>query len=320
MTTALSEAELAAAKAYPLRLLVERDLPLKRSGRLLTACCPFHNECTPSFFVYPDHYHCFACGAHGGTIDYLRLTRRIGFVEAVRELCGRSGGYSPQRSAGVAAPILPATVAPRSPYVAELWAGADRPRLAELYLWSRGIRVRPKPLPDAIRGHGRVWCAETRQFRPAVLAALQDETGTVRALQRIWCEASIECGDAMPEKGTRSTDLAAGKKTVGVMGQAAVRLSAPGPVLGLAEGIESALSAAQLFSLPVWAACGASRLGSVHVPDVVREIIIFGDDGAAGHDAAMKAVRAYRTQGMRASAEFPPPGARDWNDFLREPV
>ncbi len=53
--------------------VVEEDVNLKRNGKVLKACCPFHDERTPSFTVYPDSqdFHCFGCQAHGTVIDYI---------------------------------------------------------------------------------------------------------------------------------------------------------------------------------------------------------------------------------------------------------
>lgn len=53
------------------------------------ACCPFHNEKTGSFKVYPDGtYHCFGCGAHGDVIDFVARMENIGFNEACKRLGG----------------------------------------------------------------------------------------------------------------------------------------------------------------------------------------------------------------------------------------
>ena len=342
-----------AAKSYPLRSLIEREFPLQRDGRLYKARCPFHDEASPSFKIYPDgHAHCFGCGKHvNDAIHYLQLTRHLTFAEAVAELTGsrpsgtkgasRNGArqsedltFLPNLAARNAEPPFscdarPAhaggSIAPGSrsqdrdslPYIQKLWDGADNPRLAELYLWSRGINLRPKPLPWAIRGHNEAWCAETRKKRSATLAALQDASGAVVAVQRIWCERGMELPDGVPAKGTRS-HLSTPKTTLGRMGSAAVRLAEPRGTLGLAEGVESALAAAQLFSVPTWAVCGASRLGSIDVPESVNHIIIFGDGGKAGSECAVKACSFYRSKGYRVDMEFPPAGVDDWNSYLRE--
>ena len=57
----------------------------KRAGRN-TACCPFHAEKTPSFYLYDDHYHCFGCGAHGDAISFAQHQQGLGFIEALKWL------------------------------------------------------------------------------------------------------------------------------------------------------------------------------------------------------------------------------------------
>ena len=53
--------------------VIDSRVPLKKSGREYSACCPFHNEKTPSFTVSPikQFYHCFGCGAHGPALRFL---------------------------------------------------------------------------------------------------------------------------------------------------------------------------------------------------------------------------------------------------------
>ena len=53
--------------------------------------CPFHSEATPSFKVFPDHYHCFGCGAHGNALEFLMQKQGLTFPEAVRALASRTG-------------------------------------------------------------------------------------------------------------------------------------------------------------------------------------------------------------------------------------
>ncbi len=73
--------------------VIESRVPLKRAGREYKACCPFHDERTPSFTVSPhkQFYHCFGCGAHGTAIGFLMEFDRLEFRDAVEELAGRSG-------------------------------------------------------------------------------------------------------------------------------------------------------------------------------------------------------------------------------------
>jgi len=76
-------------------------VPLKKSGREWKACCPFHNEKTPSFWVSPDKqfYHCFGCGKHGTVLGFLMDYDHLAFPEAVEELAGRLGLEVPREGA-----------------------------------------------------------------------------------------------------------------------------------------------------------------------------------------------------------------------------
>jgi DNA primase len=75
----------------PLAGVISRHARLVRSGRDTKACCPFHNEKTPSFYVYDDHFHCFGCGAHGDAIGFVMRARNLGFMEAVESLAAEAG-------------------------------------------------------------------------------------------------------------------------------------------------------------------------------------------------------------------------------------
>src|SRR5210317_1845116 len=68
--------------------VVGRRVQLKKAGREFKACCPFHDEKTPSFTVSPGKgfYHCFGCGAHGTAIGFLMEHDHMSFVEAIESL------------------------------------------------------------------------------------------------------------------------------------------------------------------------------------------------------------------------------------------
>ena len=70
-----------------------RRIQLKKAGREFKACCPFHDEKTPSFTVSPSKgfYHCFGCGAHGTAIGFLMEFDHMSFVEAIEALAGMMG-------------------------------------------------------------------------------------------------------------------------------------------------------------------------------------------------------------------------------------
>jgi DNA primase len=68
-------------------------VPLKKGGKDFKACCPFHDEKSPSFTVVPDKqfYHCFGCGVHGNVLSFLMEYEHLSFVEAVEALAERVG-------------------------------------------------------------------------------------------------------------------------------------------------------------------------------------------------------------------------------------
>ena len=76
-----------------LSAVISPSVKLIRAGREWKACCPFHNEKTPSFTVNDDKgfYHCFGCGAHGDAIRFLTDHRGMPFMDAVKELAARAG-------------------------------------------------------------------------------------------------------------------------------------------------------------------------------------------------------------------------------------
>ncbi|MCL4124055.1 UNVERIFIED_CONTAM: hypothetical protein GTU68_032940 [Idotea baltica] len=73
--------------------VIDPRVPLKKAGKNLQACCPFHNEKSPSFTVSPEKqfYHCFGCGAHGTAIGFLMEYDQMSFPEAIQELADSVG-------------------------------------------------------------------------------------------------------------------------------------------------------------------------------------------------------------------------------------
>lgn len=78
--------------------VIERYVPLKKAGANFVACCPFHNEKSPSFTVSQakQFYHCFGCGAHGTAISFVMEHAGLGFVDAVEELASNAGMEVPR--------------------------------------------------------------------------------------------------------------------------------------------------------------------------------------------------------------------------------
>src|SRR5690606_8093239 len=84
--------------------VIDSRVPLKKAGREYQACCPFHNEKTPSFTVSPtkQFFHCFGCGAHGTALGFLMDYEHMEVVDAVEELA-RSAGLEVPRERQVGA-------------------------------------------------------------------------------------------------------------------------------------------------------------------------------------------------------------------------
>ena len=82
--------------------VIDARVPLKKAGREYTACCPFHDEKTPSFTVSPSKqfYHCFGCGAHGTAVGFLMEYEHLSFPEAIESLAHLLGLEVPREDDG----------------------------------------------------------------------------------------------------------------------------------------------------------------------------------------------------------------------------
>lgn len=87
--------------------LIAERLSLKKSGTTYKACCPFHQEKTPSFCVSEPRqtYHCFGCGEHGNVVGFLMAYDHMTFREAVEYLAHQQGLAVPEEGGGSEAPI-----------------------------------------------------------------------------------------------------------------------------------------------------------------------------------------------------------------------
>ena len=80
--------------------VIDKRVPLRKAGKEYKACCPFHEEKTPSFTVSQtkQFYHCFGCGAHGTAIGFLMEYERLSFPEAIKELAAQAGMQVPEEA------------------------------------------------------------------------------------------------------------------------------------------------------------------------------------------------------------------------------
>ncbi|WP_430386418.1 DUF7146 domain-containing protein [Blastomonas fulva] len=259
-------------------------------------CCPAHDDRTPSLSVTLGRkailFHCFAGCSNEEVIAALDR-------QGVRscDLFDSSGAVAadPQekRAFNSNARRLwhSATAIPGSP--------------AEVYLAQRGILRASDQLrylertPLGPRG--------AVQYLPAMLAAVTTDIGII-AVHRTFLD-------------TVSGKLAGferPKRALGSLGCGAVRLApAAAGRLGLAEGIESALSAMQLFGVPCWATLGNERFGLVAIPESVRELHLFIDNDAGGELAERRALKAYSAPGRVIQPRASASAGFDWNDELK---
>jgi DNA primase len=71
--------------------LVDEYLPLKKTGANFTACCPFHQEKTPSFSIKKNFFYCFGCKASGDLVKFLMLKEKITYQESIKRLAEMAG-------------------------------------------------------------------------------------------------------------------------------------------------------------------------------------------------------------------------------------
>ena len=109
--------------------------------------------------------------------------------------------------------------------------------------------------------------------------------------------------------------MQAPRRALGRLGTGAVRLSEPeGSLLGLAEGIETALAATALTGVSCWAVLGNERLGRIAIPATVRRVIL--DNDVPGRRAGRLARNIFERRGLAIQTRLPAASGADWNDVL----
>lgn len=96
MSSSLDDLKRRLLARAPLADLIGETVALERRAGHLVGCCPFHAEKTPSFYVYPDHYHCYGCKEHGDAISFVRQKQGLGYVDALRHLAAKYGVEAPE--------------------------------------------------------------------------------------------------------------------------------------------------------------------------------------------------------------------------------
>ena len=305
--TAITPDTIATAKQRSIVALVGREVKLVPRGHEHVGLCPFHKEKTPSFYVNEKKgvYHCHACQVGGDAIDYARHAYGLTFPEAIRRLAGDDElgriKITPRDQ--------PEDNSERIRQAQTIWT-ASQPiggTIAETYLRSRGITI---PLPDTLRFHPSLQHSTGLRL-PAIVAGMAvAPSRIIAAIHQTFIKID----------GSGKIPLSTPRLTLGPAKGGAIRLSPwRDGSLVIAEGIETTLSAMQLFGLPGWSARSDGGIRSLVLPDEVRDVMICADNDANGVGQAVAEVTAekWRGEGRRVRIELPECVGTDWNDVLR---
>ncbi|HCZ17391.1 MAG TPA: hypothetical protein DHV85_23050 [Candidatus Accumulibacter sp.] len=249
-------------------------------------------------------WFCSRCGAGDG-VKLAMLVTGQDFPDAAREI---------ERAAGAVQPLVRQPEQDEAAKVRKLrqtWAEGSKLTHGDeamAYLAGRGLEI--ETAPDCLRLHPALPYYDSRVLAgkfPAILARVVAPDGRGATLHRTYLQGGHKAPVSAPKK------LMAGKAVAG----AAVRLFPVAERLGITEGIETALAAAQLFGVPVWSCISSAGIQSFEPPEGVRELIVFGDNDAnfVGQAAAYTSAHRLKRRGLVVTVEIPST-AGDWLDQL----
>ena len=276
---------------------VSRALKGRKSGNGYLVRCPAHADALPSLLISDRddgagiRVNCFAgCDFR----DVLDALRQRGLID----------DRAPTRDAPPVRRCEPVERIEPDPKALALWRQAEpsADTLAHRYLCARGLTDDPPPSLRFLPAAEYL----PRIFLPALIAGIQAPDRRVIAAQVTFLDP----------RGDRKVQSATPRRTIGKMHGAAVRLGPAGDILGVAEGIETALAAMQLTGVPCWASLGSQRMARIIIPDTVRELHVFGDNDGPGRLAVEQTAKAHAHR--RVVVRFPPDGFGDYADVAAD--
>lgn len=177
--------------------------------------------------------------------------------------------------------------------------------VGERYLRARAI-LGKLPGPDVLRFHPRMTSLEDRERRPALVAGLVNNNCVLEGIQVTLLTAH----------GAAKAALATPRRTIGKLMGHYVRIDAPGDVLIVAEGLETALSVRRALGAGAWACLSAENLAQFEPPPVIDKLVIAADHDEAGLAAAAR-LKSRVEKYLACEIELPPDDHADWNDWAR---
>lgn len=191
--------------------------------------------------------------------------------------------------------------------VLRLWeeSAAVAGTVGERYLRARAIEGELPGL-DVLRFHPRMTSLDDRERRPALVAGLVNNDGVLEGIQVTLLTAH----------GAAKAALTTPRRTIGKLMGHYVRIDAPGDVLIVAEGLETALSARRALGAGAWAFLSAENLAQFEPPPVIDKLIIAADHDEAGLAAAARLKQRVAIS-IACEIALPPDDYPDWNDWAR---
>lgn len=180
---------------------------------------------------------------------------------------------------------------------------------AGLYLARRGLEI-PNGV-DVLRTHPGLEYRDSDGkvvgSYPCMIAAIREPSGKPVGIHRTWLYDGKKAPVEQPKKSF-------GKSTA----TSAIMLYTAREVLGVAEGIETAIAAHMMFKIPVWSLISASQMERWSWPATVRKLIVFGDadDSFTGQKAAYTLGYRAKSKGLDVEVHIPQHHNVDWNDIL----
>jgi hypothetical protein len=318
----------------PISKVVGRVVELKKAGREFVGLCPFHNENTPSFTINDKKgfAHCFGCGAHHDAIGFVMARQGLEFRAAVELLEAESGlsHLARARPAPPAPKVEQRGDRDKAEAIQRIWREARHDPIVARYLEGRGIappasygigdRALNGGWPEDLRFHPELWHGLERRRMPAMVAAMRRADGALAAVHRTYLKVT---GRTVSKAGTASD-----KRMLGEPAGTVIRLAEFADCMLGGEGIETSLSAMQLFRRAGLAFGSRANMAAVEPPFVCSDFIYAADRNKAhadpkrsrvGEAAAWQAAKAFGL-GRSVAVKVPalPEGATgDFNDLLR---